>query len=161
MSGSKDAPNLYSPPDDVYSESPNAYSELGRSVYAAIRKTYPPPPTGPGRYNGPTSPAPVVPPYSTHEGPGYTYAQASGSHLRAYANGPSGASLPLNPPSWPASGYGRTGAPPTISQQTMDEGKMSVSIDFGQSSAPDSPLGAHKRMQGPRSPGWCVNTLYQ
>ena len=47
-------------------------------------------------------------------------------------------SPPLNPPSRPGSGYGRTGAPPTISQQTMDEGKMSVSIDFGESSAPDS-----------------------
>ena len=33
---------------------------------------------------------------------------------------------------------GLTAAPPTISQQTMDEGKLSVSIDFGESSAPDS-----------------------
>jgi len=46
------------------------------------------------------------------------------------------------PPARPTSGYGRTGAPPTISQQTVDEGKMSVSIDFGESSAPDP---AHKR----------------
>lgn len=44
-------------------------------------------------------------------------------------------SPPLGPPSRTASGMGGTGPPPTISQQ-MDEGKMSVSIDFGKLSAP-------------------------
>ena len=136
MSGSYGAPNLYSAPEDVYSEAPNAYSEAPQSVYNATRNAYPPPPTSPGQYSGPTSPMPVAPPYSIPEGPEYAYAQASGS---AYASGATGFnSLPLNPPSWPASGYGRTRAPPAISQQTMDDGKMSVSIDFGELSALDS-----------------------
>ena len=45
-------------------------------------------------------------------------------------------SPPLHPPSRPTtSDMGRTGPPQTIAQQTMDEGKMSVSIDFGKSGA--------------------------
>ena len=51
---------------------------------------------------------------------------SSASGPPAYADGASGAR------------YGWTGAPPTISQQTTDESKMSVSIDFGESSTPDS-----------------------
>ena len=159
MSGSHGAPNVYSARRGIYSETPNKYSGVAQSVYDGIRNIYPPPPTGPGRSSGPTPPVPVVPPYSIREGPEYAYTQASGPHPPAYADGPSGAtdfSPQLNPPSWPASGYGRTGAPPTMSQQTMNEGKMSVSIDFGELSAPDSLLSAHYRMQGPRSPGWCV-----
>jgi len=49
----------------------------------------------------------------------------------------------LGPPSRTTSGMGQTGPPPTISQQTMDEGKMSVSIDFGRSSAPTAYISAH------------------
>jgi len=52
-------------------------------------------------------------------------------------------SPPLNPPSRPSSGYARAGPPPTISQQTMDEGKMSVSIDFGELNGPDPYISAH------------------
>ena len=158
MSGSYGAPNVYSARQGVYSETPNTYSGVAQSMYDAIRNVDPPPPTGPGRYSGSTSPVPVVPPYSIYEEPEYAYAQASGFHPPAYANNPSRASdysrvPPLNPPSWLASGYGWTGAPPTMSQPTMDEFKISVSIDFGQSSAPDSLPSAHKRMQEPRSPG--------
>ena len=122
-----------------YSEMPNVYSEMPQSLYNATREPYAP---GRGRYSGSTSPALFVQsPYGIPEGPEHAYA---GSHPPAHVDGASGASSatdsppPLNPPSWPASGYGRTGAPPTMSQQTMDEGKLSVSIDFGQSSAPDS-----------------------
>ena len=42
----------------------------------------------------------------------------------------------LRSPSVPTSNMGQTGPPPTIAQQTMDEGKMSVSIDFGKPSSP-------------------------
>ena len=141
MSGSYDALKVYSAPQGVYSDRPNAYSEAGQSVYDAIRNTHPPPPPDPGRYKS-TSAAPAVVPYIIHKGPESAYAQASSSDLRGLALGPSGATdfstPPLNPPSWPASGRGRIGAPPTISQRTMDERKISVSIDFGQSRAPDS-----------------------
>ena len=39
----------------VYSEAPNAYSQMAQSVYTATRNAYPPPPIL-GRYRGPTSP---------------------------------------------------------------------------------------------------------
>jgi len=65
-------------------------------------------------------------------------------------------SPPIHPPSRPTSGYGRTGAPPKTTQQTMDEGKMSVSIDFGESNASDPALKRSWPIQGPRFLEWCV-----
>ena len=119
MSGSYGAPKVYNPPQDVYSEAPNAFSEVAQSVYDAIRNRN----TYPARR---ASPVPPVPPYNT-------YARTSGSHLpattRPYPRA-TDLSPPLNPPSCP-------GAPPTISQQTMDGDKLCVSIDFGESSPPD------------------------
>jgi len=65
-------------------------------------------------------------------------------------------SSPLGAPSRMASGLGQTGPPPIISQQTMDEDKMSVSIDFGRSSAPTAYINAHSGRQAPRFREWCV-----
>jgi len=49
----------------------------------------------------------------------------------------------LHRPSRPALELGWMGPSPTIAQQTMDEGKVSVSIDFGKSSAPTACISAH------------------
>ena len=130
MSGSYGVPDIYSAAQDVYSEAPNAYSEAAESVYDAIRNAWPPtPPLNSRRNTNSTiSYTPLLDPNIVR--PNLFHAQ----DFRASTVSP-----PLNPPSWPALGYGGTGAPPTISQQTIDGGKLSVSIDFGESSAPDSP----------------------
>ena len=163
MSGSYGAPDVNSPPEDVYSEAPNAYSEPAESVYGVIRN-----PLGGGLDVQPPSRIPTPPLHSlrnTNSANSHTIPLDSNIvrprpvHDQDFRAGT--VSPPLNPPSRPALGYGWTGAPPTISQRRMDEGKMSVSIDFGESSAPGSLLCAHKRMQGPRSPGWCVKHVVQ
>jgi len=63
------------------------------------------------------------PPDSNNVGP-------SQAHVRGTVFPPPG------PPSRTPLGLGQTGPPPAIPQQTMYEGKISVSIDFGKSSAP-------------------------
>ena len=90
------APNVYNPPQAVYSAPPNVYSAPPPNVYNAARDSYAPPQNAPGQYSAPTTPAPdmqsphsAVPPYeSPTKGPEYAYAaQPSGSHLPAYAGG--------------------------------------------------------------------------
>lgn len=117
-----------------------------------------PPPNGPGGYpqgslHGPPPPHAWVPnptptpsnsQWNTNSTTSWTplldpnVVRPSPVHAQSFRA--STVSPPLNPSSQPTSGYERTGAPPTISQQTMDEGKMSVSIDFGESSASDPVL---------------------
>ena len=130
--GSYGAPNAFNEPLGVYSPQPNVYSPQPGGVYSATRdsfKTAPvqPPPPGVDRL----PPNSAMPAYKSFTmGPKSVSIQASGSHPPTYPDGTSGA------------GYGWTGAP--IPQKTVDEGKLSVSIDFGESSAPDFLLSTHK-----------------
>ena len=63
------------------------------------------------------------------------------SPVRAQGLRASKVSPPLHPSSRPE--WGRTVSPPTIAQQTTDEGKVSVSIDFGKSRAYTACISAH------------------
>ena len=114
---------------------PNGYPQ--GSLHGTPQPPQPPPPAW---LPNPT-PTPSNSQWNTNSTNSYTplldpnIVRPSPVHAEAFRA--STVSPPLHPPSRPGSGYGRAGAPPTISQQTMDEGKMSVSIDFGESSAPD------------------------
>ena len=130
-------PNMFNASLGVYSPQPNAYSPQPRGTYSATRDTFK---NASGQNSGPLPPGPVPPESldvqppnsaapadeSPTKDPESASAQASGSHRPTYADAASGQTP------WPASGYRRTGALSTMSQQTMNEGKLSVSIDFGE-----------------------------
>jgi hypothetical protein len=96
----------------------------------------PPPPQPPPPAWMPNSATPVPSQWNTSSTNSYTplldhtIVRPSPVHAQGFRT-----STVSPPPDRPATGFGQAGAPPGISQQTMDEGKMSVSIDFGKWSA--------------------------